>query len=192
MQVRHGVAQGLVVHLDRPVVALEGRGRLKDLQPEAAGFLRGQLGWLSDVSAAPDDDGVAKLPAGALQIGVAVAAGMDADAVLVLVWAALAHIGQPLPRRRSDQPAARSCSCCTPHAAVPDGQEPTASSLSIGGLTPCMPCSFGLLPTPGQRAASPRPPRSDLARGWPGRRERRGSHLKVTVPSSRRGEARPR
>ena len=86
---RHGVAEGLVVHLHRLVVTLEGRGQLEDLEPVAAGFLSGQLGWLGDVSAAPRDDGVAELPADALQIGVAVAAGMDADAVLVLVWPVL-------------------------------------------------------------------------------------------------------
>lgn len=89
MQVRHGVAEGLVVHLDRLVMALEGRGHLEDFQPVPAGFVSVQLGWLGDVSAAPHDDGVAGLPAGALQIRVTVAAGMDADAELILVWALL-------------------------------------------------------------------------------------------------------
>jgi hypothetical protein len=68
-------------------------------------------------------------------------------------------------------------------------------------LTSCMPCSFGLLPHPrsGSRSPAQRSSRVTvidrciplgpllMARGWHGRRERRGSHLKVTVPSSRRG-----
>jgi hypothetical protein len=132
MQVRHGVAEGLVVHLHRLVVTLEGRGHLEDLQPVPAGFLHLQLGWLGDVAAAPDDDGVAELPAGALRIGVAVAAGMDADAVVVLVGAVLGtsnsrcHAGVPT------SPTARSCSCCTSHAAG----TPIARSLQAAASPP--------------------------------------------------------
>jgi hypothetical protein len=88
--VRHGVPEGLIVHLHRLVVALERRGYLEDLQPVAAGFLRVQFGRLGDMGAAPDDDGVAELPADALQIGVALAAGMDADAKVILVGTVLA------------------------------------------------------------------------------------------------------
>jgi hypothetical protein len=58
-------------------MTLQRRGHLQDLTPVAASFLIVQLGRLGDVAAAPGDDGVAGLPGGALQIGVAVAAGED-------------------------------------------------------------------------------------------------------------------
>ena len=43
---------------------------------------------------------------------------------------------------------ARSCSCCTSHAVSLRHSGAYRCDLSTGGMTPCMPCSFGLLPHP--------------------------------------------
>src|SRR6266498_4788751 len=86
VQVGEAVAERLVVHLQRPVVPLKRSGHLQHFQPVPAGFLGLQVCWLCNMPPSPDDHGVAALNRCTLEVGVAVLAGRDANAVLILIW----------------------------------------------------------------------------------------------------------
>ena len=60
VQVGHPVAQVEPVHLGGPVALLDGPGHPRHLGPEAGGLLGRQLVGLRDVTALPDDVGVAR------------------------------------------------------------------------------------------------------------------------------------
>ena len=80
VEVGEGVAQHLVVHLERPVVALESFGHTEKLQPVPRRLGRLKLGWLRHVPSSPDHEGVPPLHVGPLEVGVTVLGRLDADA----------------------------------------------------------------------------------------------------------------
>jgi hypothetical protein len=89
VQVGEGVAENFIIHLQRPVVALEGLGNPQNLQPVPRRLGRLKLGWLRHMPSSPDHECVPSLHVGSLEVGVTVSSRLDTDAEPVVIGPAL-------------------------------------------------------------------------------------------------------
>jgi hypothetical protein len=94
VQMRQGIAQCLVVHLERLIHGDDRAGDGEHLGPVARGLGVGKLGWLAHVTPPPDDDRVAALHVAALEVGIRVPALVNAHAEGV-------RLGPPLLAHRA-------------------------------------------------------------------------------------------
>src|SRR5262249_10472103 len=94
VQMRQGIAQRLVVHLERLIHGDDRAGDGEHLGPVARGLAVGKLGWLAHVTPPPDDDRVAALHVAALEVGIRVPALANAHAEGV-------RLGPPLLAHRA-------------------------------------------------------------------------------------------
>src|SRR5215208_5362865 len=149
VQVGEGVAQHLVVHLQRPVVALEGLRNPENFQPILGRLGRLKLGRLRHVPSPPDHEGVPPLHVGPLEVGVTVSGRLDADAEPVVIGPAL-RTHRAASARQHGVPG---CWPCRGHAL-----SPLAGGATESGGTPGPPDQ--------EYAQYGRWPGSDAARTW--------------------------
>jgi hypothetical protein len=115
VQVGEGVAQHLIIHLQRVVVPLKGLGDTENLQPVPRRLGGLKLGWLRHVPSSPDHEGVPPLHIGLLEVGVAVLGRLDTDAKPVVIGPALrAHRAASARHHRGPV-----CWPCRSHARSP-------------------------------------------------------------------------